>query len=62
MVCQGGYRWENLIDMFGVLDKVKASLPGYSSSIIDSYDTIKRFDMEVNFCFKNPDNRSSAHP
>jgi len=38
-----------LSDMFGVLDKLKASLRDQNSSIVNFYDTIKCFEMEMKF-------------
>jgi len=38
-----------LSDMFGVLDKLKASLPDQNSSIVNFYDNIKCFEMEMKF-------------
>lgn len=36
-----------LSDMFGGLDKLKASLPDQNSSIVNFYDTIKCFEIEM---------------
>jgi hypothetical protein len=35
--------------MFEVLDKLKASLRDQNFSIVNFYDTIKRFEMEMKF-------------
>jgi len=38
-----------LSDTFGVWDKLKASLPDQNSSIVNFYDIIKCFEMEMKF-------------
>ena len=43
-------RTKYLLDTFGVLDKLKASPPDQNSSIVNFYDTIKCFEMEMKFC------------
>jgi hypothetical protein len=43
-------RTKSLSDKFGVLDKLKASFPDKNSSIVNFYDTIKCFEMEMKFC------------
>ena len=42
-------RTSYLSDTFGVLDKLKASLPDQNSSIVNFYDTIKCFEIEMKF-------------
>jgi hypothetical protein len=36
-------------DMSGVLDKLKASLPDQNFAIVNFYDTIKYFEVEMKF-------------
>jgi hypothetical protein len=43
------HRKTYLSDMSGVLDKLKASLRDQNSSIVNFYDTIKCFEMEMKF-------------